>query len=437
MDKDYIDVSYDEDRGLRLADAFKAIGRHMLACLVGGALVGALFLWYTATRIPPTYQSSFTVYVSNRPASQTEDAGNTAADYAVVDDANVSNSLASTYAFAFKSGEMVAEAARDADLGAYTDPALAGEVVSTQVEQKAPLVTVTVTADSPQDAYQLAQSLVKIAPDYMVAIMNGSSMSVVEPPHEATHQSSPSNVRNAAIGFLVGFLSMALIVVVRDERNPGVGGRKELEERSGMPVITDANDVLPLLPRHISRIIGVMDVGGTDSAARNALAIATSCAKEGERTLLLDCDAQNASCSKMLGVSRSVVGLAGLLAGEVSVADTTQRLEGRNICFIAPGEPGGDFMKGVRDGRMVAVLEELRADYDCIVAAIPSPLSSDSALMVADALGMVFLSIASKRTRQSAVAEVQRRLRLASIQITGFIYGSPRGHVGRLFSRRR
>ena len=34
MDKGYIDVSYDEERGLRLADAFRAVGRHMLACLV-------------------------------------------------------------------------------------------------------------------------------------------------------------------------------------------------------------------------------------------------------------------------------------------------------------------------------------------------------------------------------------------------------------------
>lgn len=430
MDKGYIDVSYDEERGLRLADAFRAVGRHMLACLVGGALVGALFFEYTVTSIPPRYQSSFTVYVSNRPNNQTEGAEGTATDYAVIDDANTSNSLASTYAFVFGSGEMVARAAHDAHLEEYADPALASKVVSTQVEQKAPLVTVTVTASSPQDAYQLAQSLVRIAPDYMSTIMNGGSLSVVEPPQEATSQSSPSNRLNAAIGFVIGFMTMAIVVVVRDGRNRGVGSREELEERFGMPAIIDAGDVLPLLPRHAARTIAVMDVDGKRSAARNAVSIATSCAQGGERTLLLDCDTQHASCGKLLGL-RPSMGLAGLLAGEASLADVTQRVEDGGLCFIAPGKPRGDLGQELRDDRMASVLEELRADYDCVVAALPSPLSSDGALMLADMLGMVFLSISSERTKQSAVAEIQRRLRLANIQMTGFLYGSPRGRIGR------
>ena len=430
MDKGYIDVSYDEDRGLRLADAFRAVGRHLLACLVAGVLVGALFFEYTVTSIPPQYQSSFTVYVSNRSASQAEGEEGTATDYAVIDDANTSNSLASTYAFVFASGEMVAEAARDANLEEYADPALAGKVVSTQVEQKAPLVTVTVTADSPQDAYRLAQSLVRIAPDYMSAIMNGGSLSVVEPPQEATDQSSPSNRLNAAIGAVIGFMVMAIVVVVRDEHDRGVGSRERLEERFDIPAIADAGDVLPLLPRHAARTIGVMDVDGKGSAARNAAAIATSCAEGGERTLLLDCDTRRASCGKLLGM-RPSVGLTGLLAGEVSLADATQHVDDGNLYFIASGKSRDDLDRGVRDDRMASVLGELGADYDCVVAALPSPLSSDGALMLADVLGMVLLSISSERTKQSAVAEVQRRLRLANIQITGFLYGSPRGRFGR------
>ena len=176
-----------------------------------------------------------------------------------------------------------------------------------------------------------------------------------------------------------------------------------------MPAIIDAGDVLPLLPRHAARTIAVMDVDGKRSAARNAVSIATSCAQGGERTLLLDCDTQHASCGKLLGL-RPSMGLAGLLA---------------------PGKPRGDLGQELRDDRMASVLEELRADYDCVVAALPSPLSSDGALMLADMLGMVFLSISSERTKQSAVAEIQRRLRLANIQMTGFLYGSPRGRIGR------
>ena len=125
------------------------------------------------------------------------------------------------------------------------------------------------------------------------------------------------------------------------------------------------------------------------------------------------------------------MGLAGLLAGEASLADVTQRVEDGGLCFIAPGKPRGDLGQELRDDRMASVLEELRADYDCVVAALPSPLSSDGALMLADMLGMVFLSISSERTKQSAVAEIQRRLRLANIQMTGFLYGSPRGRIGR------
>ena len=435
MDERYIDVSYDEDNGLRLIDAFRAVRSRLLVCLLAGAVVAGAFLGYTLSRMKPQYQSSFTVYVSNRPATEEVPAEvETVTPYYLgAGDVDASNSLASTYAFIFESGEMASSAVQYANLDSYADRALNKELVSTSIEQKTPLVTVTVTADSPRDAYQIAEALLALIPDRASSIASGSSVSVVEPSQVPTKQSSPSNTLNAAIGFLLGFGLSALVVVTRSGKDKRIRDKDELEDRFGIPIIVDAQDVLPLLPRHAARVIGVLDADDGSLAATDAIALAESFAKRGARALLIDGDINNATCRKLLGASQAN-GLSDVLGGGMEAANAIQHSTGRDIDFIAPGKPISDFALRVRSERMESLLAGLERDYDCVVVAIPPVLSDDSALILADMVGKAFLSVCAGKTRKPDVAEVLRRFKLADVRIVGFMYGKPRGRLGRLIA---
>jgi capsular polysaccharide biosynthesis protein len=428
MDERYIDVSYDEDNGIRLGDAFRAVGRHLLVCLLAAAALGTLAFAYTTTQVTPHYQSSFTVYVTNRPANQQVTTESPITNYLGSGDIDASNALASTYAFIFESSEMVSKAVEGTGLDGYDSRVLDGTLVATEVEQKTPLVTVTVTADSPQDAYDIAVSLIDIAPDYISGIAKDSSMAVVESPKVSTTQSSPSLLLNTAAGSLIGFVVAAFVVVGKDGKNKNVGSKEELEERFGIPSVIDVGELLPLLPRHASRTIGVMDADGKGLAASNAIALATSFAARGARVLLIDCDVSSDACGKALGAS-GAGGLTDLLLEHGQASDVVQEV-GQGIDFLASGRPIGDFGRRVQDERMALLLKGFEKGYDYVVAAIPSALSDDSALVLADLFGKVFLSVRAGKTRKADVAETLRRLRLADVQIVGFMYGERHQRAG-------
>lgn len=433
MDERYIDVSYDEDNGLRLADVFAAIGRHLFACLLSGAIVAGAFLAYTMLRMEPQYQSSFTVYVSNRPATEDlpEESEYATPYYLGAGDVDASTSLAYTYAFIFESGEMVQSAVQHVNLDSYEERALDRELVSTSIEQTAPLVTVTVTADSPEDAFQIATALLELIPDRASSIASGSSVSVIEPAQLPSRQSSPSNRLNAILGFVLGFSLSALVVVILSDRDKLVRDVDELEGRFGIPAIVKSQDVLPFLPRHSTRTIGIMDADDGSLAAADAVTIAESFVARGARVLLIDGDADNAGCRKLLDAGQAA-GLSDILDGGSQPADVIQHLTERGMDFIAPGRRVADYAIRVRSERMESFLAGLEKDYDCVVVAIPPLLSDDSALVLADVVGRAFLSVCAGKTRKPHVAEAMRRLNLADVRIVGFMYGASRKGPGRL-----
>lgn len=428
MDERYIDVSYDEDNGIRLGDAFRVVGKHLLVCLLAAAALGMFTFAYTTRQITPHYQSSFTVYITNRPANQQVATESPTTNYLSSGDVDASSALANTYAFIFESSEMVSRAVKGAGLDGYDSRILDGTLVATKVEQKTPLVTVTVTADSPQDAYDIAVSLIDIAPDYISGIIKESSMVVVESPRVSTTQSSPSLLLNTVAGSLVGFVVAALVVVGKDGKNKNVGSKEELKERFGIPSVVDVGELLPLLPRHASRTIGVMDVDGKGLAASNAIALATSFAARGARVLLIDCDVSSDACSKALG-ARRFGGLTDLLLKHGQASEVVQEV-GQGIDFLASGRPIDGFGRRVQDERMALLLRGFEKSYDYVVAVVPSALSDDSALVLADLFGKVFLSVCAGKTRKADVAETLRRLRLADVQIVGFMYGERHQRAG-------
>lgn len=435
MDERFIDVSYDEDNGLRLIDAINALRRHFLVCLAAGIAVAGLFLGYTLTQMTPQFEASFTVYASNRPAIEESDDQETTPYYLGAGDVDASYSLANTCAFIFESSEMSLKAVELAKLDAYEERAYDKELVTTSIEQKTPLVTVTVTADSPEDAYQLADALLTLIPDRISLISRGSTVSVIEPIQMPTKQSSPSNKLNAAIGFILGFGLSALVVIALSGRDQRIKDEEDLESRFGMPAVVDAQGVLPLLPWGVDRTVGITDVDGGDLAALDAIALAESFAARGAHAIVIDGDTVNARCCKLLGIDQAP-GLSEVLGGKVSSADVIQHVKDKDVDFIAPGERSRDFALKVRSDLAKAILE-LKGAYDCVVVAMPSVLTDDSALVQADAADRVFLSVREGNTQKPSVAEALRRLKLAGVRVVGFVYGKSRGRLGHQSARRR
>ena len=225
MSSQYIDLSYDEHTTIRLSALLGSIGHHMVSCILMALLGAALGFAYVTYFVKTQYQSTFTVYVSNRPTTQAAASADQSAldpndqqalGYLNTSDMSTSQSLANVYLFAFSSGSLQEQAADAAGLSAYDIAARQGKLATATVEATTPLVTVTVTADTAEDAYLLAQLLVQEAPGYMEDVINSTYMTVASPPQLADHPSSLSRDLVAVLGFVIGFVLGSIVAMARD-----------------------------------------------------------------------------------------------------------------------------------------------------------------------------------------------------------------------------
>lgn len=233
MSGQYLDLSYGEHETVRLSALVGAIGHHMVSCILVALLTAAMGFAYVTYFVKTQYQSMFTVYVSNRPTAQDAASvdqtldGQQTPSYLNTSDMNTSQSLANVYLFAFSSGSLQERAADAAGLSAYDDVAREGKLATATVEATTPLVTVTVTADTADDAYHLAQMLVQEAPGYMAGVVSSTYMTVASPPQLANHPSSLSRTLVAALGGAIGFVLGAIIAIVRDHHAASLQDEEE------------------------------------------------------------------------------------------------------------------------------------------------------------------------------------------------------------------
>lgn len=239
MSSQYIDLSYDEHTAIRLSTLLGSIGHHMVSCILMALLGAALGFAYVTYFVKTQYQSTFTVYVSNRPTTQAAASADQSAldpndqqalGYLNTSDMSTSQSLANVYLFAFSSGSLQEQAADAAGLSAYDIAARQGKLATATVEATTPLVTVTVTADTAEDAYRLAQLLVQEAPGYMDDVINSTYMTVASPPQLADHPSSLSRDLVAVLGFVIGFVLGSIVAMARDHH-----AASRQDEEDGVP----------------------------------------------------------------------------------------------------------------------------------------------------------------------------------------------------------
>ena len=88
------------------------------------------------------------------------------------------------------------------------------EAMIESFSEEYPDITVTVTSTNPAEAELIANTIAKILPDRIAEIVDGSSVRIVDYAIIPSHRSSPSMVKNTAMGILAGgFLAAAWVVV--------------------------------------------------------------------------------------------------------------------------------------------------------------------------------------------------------------------------------
>lgn len=197
-----------EEDTIDLLELAKAIWKNILAIALVAVLVGSAVFGVTAFVIKPKYQATASLYVNNSSFSL----GATSFSISTAE-LSASNSLVSVYIYILNSRTTMEDVIKEANLE-YTPEELS-KMVSARGVNSTGAFEVTVTSTDPAEAELIANTIAKLLPDRIAEIVDGSSVRIVDYAIIPAHRSSPSMVKNTAMGILAGGFLAAAVVIVR------------------------------------------------------------------------------------------------------------------------------------------------------------------------------------------------------------------------------
>ena len=199
-------------------------------------LVGVMVFVGTKLFVTPRYSSNFTAYVNNR---QSTVEGQTITNSG---DITASRNLTYLYEEIIVSRSVLLDAGMNCNLH-YSYNQLRS-MVKTSISNNAPIISVSVEAEDPQLAKQLAAAIAAAAPRHVERIVDGSSMRIVDAPILPSEPFAPNCFRAGMLGAAVALILTMAIVILFDMIVDKVDAPKELEIRHGLAVVGVIPDMM-------------------------------------------------------------------------------------------------------------------------------------------------------------------------------------------------
>ena len=204
-----------DEMEIDLLKLFKALWKRALVIILVALIFAAAFFGATLLMISPSYDATASIYVNNSSFSF----GSTSFSISS-SELTASNSLVNTYIYILKSRTTLEDVIDRAQLP-YTYEQLSEMITTTAILNTAAF-DVTVRTSSPTMSEQIANAIAEVLPNRIAEIVDGSSVRIVDYAIVPAHRAAPSYTKNTVIGFLVGAVLAAAVVVVRfliDEQN--------------------------------------------------------------------------------------------------------------------------------------------------------------------------------------------------------------------------
>jgi capsular exopolysaccharide synthesis family protein len=152
-----------------------------------------------------------------------------------------------------------------------------------------------------------------------------------------------------------------------------------------------------------------------------ATQLATSIARTGRRTLLIDFDLRHPMVHQVFDVANSP-GLTEAALGETDLGQairTTPLVPG--LCILPAGDNARRLVPFLSQERVPSLLRMLRSQYDCIIVDSSPVVPVADALLVGQYVDGVVLSIRPHFSQQPSVEAAYERLRATRIRVVGAV----------------
>ena len=190
---------------INLKRILHVLWKRIWAILLVGALFGGVAFSYALFCITPTYSAKAQLYVNNNYVGSPGFSSS---------QISAAQSLADTYMVIMVSRNVLDDVAAKTGLG-YSYAQLRGMISAASINDTE-VFEVRVTCTNYQHAAIIANAIAEVLPDKIAAVVEGSSVRLVDKAVENPNPVGPNHKRYLMIGFAVGALITVLIVVVVD-----------------------------------------------------------------------------------------------------------------------------------------------------------------------------------------------------------------------------
>ena len=215
----------DDEVEIDLLEIFYALKKKILLVLMVALAGGCIAAAYTQFLMTPIYSSTSSILVLSKETTLT-----------TLADLQLGASLTSDYTVLITSTPVMEQVISDLDLDMTAEQLKGSVSINNPTDTRILEITVNNT-DS-----KMANEIANVSSSYIGDKMEVIPPKIIEVGKIATVRTSPSVKKNAALGFLLGFLACAAIVVVYAVMDDTIKTEEDIEKYLGVSVLAKVPD---------------------------------------------------------------------------------------------------------------------------------------------------------------------------------------------------
>lgn len=190
--------------------------------------------------------------------------------------------------------------------------------------------------------------------------------------------------------------------------------------------LTEAVDSITTLLLHEASQVGarallITSAVGHEGKTTLASHLATSLARAGKRTLLIDGDLVHPTAHLMFNESLEP-GLSDLLRGQCNVPDVVRPTQASGLWMITAGQADSSVVQALARDAMQPLLEMLKSEYDFIIIDSSPVLPLAHALLIGKHVDAAVLAVRRDISRVMPVYAAHQRLATLGIPVLGAVF---------------
>lgn len=471
-----------EEIEIDLSRLFGALIKRAWLIGIVAVLCAVLTLVGTVLFVAPKYESSTMFYVNNSSLSLGD------MDVSIsTGDISASKSLVKTYIVILTARETLNDVIDYA--GVDRTYSQVKRMIHAEAVDSTEVFRVTVTSEDPVEAEQIADAIAYILPKRISKIIQGTTATVVDSAILPLGASSPSYTKNTMLGFVVGMVLMAAVLVILELLDNTIRQEEDITQVSSDPILASVPDMaasaksggygakkhkneeatkqnVPLIGGDISfsalesykllrtklqfsfagedgcRVIGITSALSGEGKSLTSINLAYSLSELGKRVILIDADMRRPTLAKKLPIQKEP-GLSSCLTGQRDLNNLLQNcgIQGNEKAFrvIAAGQNPPNPVELLSSNRMDVVIDTLRKHYDYIIFDLPPVTEVSDVLAVANKLDGVLLVVRQNICNRLALHATLRQLAFVNAKVLGVVFNGindePRGYLKKYYSR--